>query len=904
MRFGILGPTEIRSTTGEPVPPGGPGLRALLVLLLLDAGRVVGHERILGGLYHEPAQANAVQSQVSRLRRVVPGLVEHHPAGYRIAIDPDDVDAHRFTRLANDGNRALASDPALAARLLDEALGLWRGDALSDVLDAPFAADAAARFDERRLGAMEDLAEARLVTGETRDVVDTLETLVADHPLRERSHALLMRALHGSGRQADALATFDRIRRRLADELGADPSPELANVHLAILRAVPSSIAPPAPFTSFVGREDDVERVGKLLGESRLVTVTGAGGSGKTRLAVEIARQRDSCFADLSTVDEHGVLHAVLAAVGARDSGLLPGRGAPDAETALVAALSDRAPLLVLDNCEHVVDATARLAKLVLTRCPHARLLTTTREALGITGESLHVLAPLVVPSPGAERTEARTTPSVRLFVDRAAAVRPGFDPDERAIEAIARICALLDGLPLAIELAAARLRALPLDEVAERIVDRFRLLSHGDRTATPRHRTLHAVVAWSWQLLTGEEQTLARRLTVFTGGATINAVSAICGADDTADVLSALVAKSFVELQGGRYRMLETVREFACGQLVEAAERERLRDAHTRYFLELAETADPGLRAADQLTWLARLKAEHGNLHAAFRDAVAGTDFATGFRFAGALSWYWWLSGRRDEGRHLAARLLAEGPLPGLAEEYVLCVVNADSDDPSAFQLADSILTEPGLRLRRPQVLFLFRMAGKPGEDVPPDLLGDDAWPSALRDLGTGHRALFRGRARAAEASFRRALDGFRSIGDRWGVANALDRLAELAHWWGAHEEAAELTGQALAELAELGAVRDTADLLCRRAYGVICAGGDLAAAHADYERAVELAHTSGGSETVARAQCGLGEIARLRGDVLAARHLFELALDGADDTRARAKAGLALLPEVSPAE
>lgn len=903
MRFGILGPTEIRSTTGEPVPPGGPGLRALLVLLLLDAGRVVGHERILDCLYREPGQANALQSQISRLRRIVPGLVEYHPAGYRLAVDPDDVDAHRFTRLAHDGNRALASDPALAAHLLTDALGLWRGEALSDVLDAPFAVDAAARFGELRLGAIEDLAEARLATGETRVVVDTLDEVIAEHPLRERSHLLLMRALHGSGRQADALAVFDRIRRRLAAELGTDPSPELANAHLAILRAVPTaplSTAPPAPFTSFVGREDDVERVGKLLGESRLVTVTGPGGGGKTRLAVEIARQRDSCFADLSTVDESGVVHAVLAAVGTRDSGLLPGRGAPEAETALVSALADGGPLLVLDNCEHVVEEAARLAKLILTRCPHARLLTTSREALGITGESLHVLAPLPVPSPG---VWTRANPAVRLFTDRAAAVRPGFDPDQRAIEVISRICLLLDGLPLAIELAAARLRALPLDELADGLGDRFRLLSRGDRTAAPRHQTLHAVVEWSWRLLTEEERCLARRLTVFTDGATLDAASAVCGTTETADVLSALVTKSFVELRDGRYRMLETLRAFAAERLAEAGERDRVGDAHTRYFLALAEAADPRLREADQLTWLARLKAEHGNLHAAFRHAVTTDDFATGFRFAGALSWYWWLSGRRDEGRYLTARLLGEGPLPGLAEEYLLCVVNADSNDPAAFGLAESILTEPGLRLRRPQALFLFRMAGKPGEDIPPNLLGDDAWPSALRDLGTGHRALFRGRAHAAETAFRRALDGFRSLGDRWGIANALDRLAELARWWGAHEKAAELTGEALTALAELGAVRDTADLLCRRAYGVICAGGDLAAAHADYERAVELARTSGGSDTVARAQCGLGEIARLRGDVLAARHLFELALDGADDTHARAKAGLAHLSEINPA-
>jgi tetratricopeptide (TPR) repeat protein len=339
-------------------------------------------------------------------------------------VEPSDVDAHRFAELAGTGRRALAAgDHAGAAALLREALGLWRGSALADVADAPFAAAAVARLEESRVAAVEDLAEASLALGEFGALVGELRELVAAYPPRERLRGQLMRALYGAGRAAEALAVFEDGRLLLADELGADPSPELAAVHLAILRAEsPAGPGLPAQLTSFVGREGDLARVGELLGSSRLVTIVGPGGAGKTRLAIEAAgrARAEMSFVDLSAVGDE-VAQAILSALGLRESGLLPPAwGQPEVADRLAAALADRELLLVLDNCEHVIAEAASLVHRLLADCPGLRVLATSREPLGITGEALHPLARL--------ETEA----AVRLFTDRARAVRPDFVADER----------------------------------------------------------------------------------------------------------------------------------------------------------------------------------------------------------------------------------------------------------------------------------------------------------------------------------------------------------------------------------------------------------------------------------------------------------------------------------------
>ncbi|MFI1813979.1 ATP-binding protein [Streptomyces sp. NPDC020422] len=892
MIFRLLGPLTV---SGAAVP-GGPRVRALLALLLLDAGRTVTAGRLVDGLYGDtpPAgAANALQSQVSRLRRLLPEgvAVEHSPAGYRLTgADPEDVDALRFERLAREGALAgAAGDPVRAARLLREALGLWRGPALADVREAPFAAGQAARLDALRLDAVEECAAARLASGEDpAPLVRELTEAAAVHPLRERLRALQIRALAGTGRQAEALAAYEEVRGALAEELGADPSAELAAAHLAVLRGEaaaarlvsgpgrPSRL--PAPLTDFVGREPERERLGALLTAApavRLVTLVGPGGAGKTRLALaaaaDVTAERETggvgaagvgagggagagagaeaeagagagaeagagggagagaggseptspappseaVFVDLGAVGPGEVAGAFARALGVRDS------AAPER---LVEALAGRELLLVVDNCEHVLDETAPLVRELLADCPRLRVLATSREALGITGESL---LPLGALEPRAAQ---------ELFVRRGAAARPGFAGHPRVDE----VCAALDGLPLAVELAAARLRALTVDELADRLGDRFRLLSRGDRTAPERHRTLAGVVEWSWSLLTEEERTLAARLSVFRGGATAEAVARVCGTElaDAEDVLASLAEKSLVErAAGGRYRMLETIRAYAAGRLPAD---DPAPAAHTAYYLRLARAADPELRGAAQLDWLARLDAEDADLRAALRRA----DPADGLRLVAALTPYWWLRGLRGQVAGLAARVLdrAEGaepsPVTVLGEEYALCVLLATgARDEARVERARGLLCRREEPLRQPFTAFLWATSVGPEARLP---VPDDPWSRSLDLAGQGHLALARGESEEARRCLTRALEGFRALGERWGTATALEGLAALS------DEPGPLLAEALALFESLGVAEDIVDLLLRRADRHEAAGDEDAAA-ADRARATETARRAG---------------------------------------------------------
>ncbi|GGQ04229.1 BTAD domain-containing putative transcriptional regulator [Streptosporangium pseudovulgare] len=918
MQFGVLGPLEVRSAAGEEIPVGGPRPRALLVMLLLNAGRVVGVTELIDGQYGDdpPAgAANALQAQVSRLRRNLPaGVVEFHGAGYRLAVDPGDVDVHRFERLAREGRRLLAAGHhEAAAGTLREALGLWRGPALADLPPGSFRRAREARLEELRLVAAEDLVEAELALPEGTSVAE-LRRLADVHPLRERLRGQLMRALHAAGRQAEALEVFEETRRTLAEELGADPSPELAAVHLAVLRA--AEPAPPprrrlaAQLTSFVGRERELERIGALR-DSRLVTITGPGGTGKTRLAIEAAGRdrREACFVDLtSAADDDQVPRAVLGALGLRETGFQSLRTADPADR-LVAALADRESLLVLDNCEHVIAGTAVLARGLLAECPGLRVLATSREPLGITGETLVPLAPLPTPPPDLPPRDAAAYPAVRLFADRAAAVRPGFEvgPDNAA--AVVRICAALDGLPLAIELAAARLRSFTAEEIAGRLAEhgRFRLLSRGDRTAAARHRTLRAVVEWSWDLLTPDERALARRFAVFTGGASLEAVEEVCGVDAAAGLLADLVDRSLVEADGDRYRMLNTILLFCAEKLAESGEGERLRAAHARHFLGLAERAGPHLLRAGQLRWLERLSAEHGNLMAALRWAVRG-DRGTAMRLVAALAIYWWLSGRRAQAGEAAAELLdaAGGPPKGLEEEYVVCVAHAVPRAPAGhWERAGEIMRSLDRPTRHPFTVALWGMLAGPSGPIGPEaerLLGSDPWNRALGRLSRALLAVFGGEIARGEREFAEALTEFRDLGERWGTAQALDGLALIAGLRGEWARAREPWGEALRLMEELGALEESADLLAHRAEALV-RQGDPAAAVADYRRAGELARKAGWPDAPAEVHLGLGRIAWHRGDLVEARRLFGAALRAAEDgplaagTRTRALTALGRL-------
>ncbi|MET8993558.1 BTAD domain-containing putative transcriptional regulator [Amycolatopsis sp. NPDC004169] len=897
MRFGVLGAVAAWRTDGTQVAVGGPRSRTLLALLALEAGRFVPAERLIDGMYGEyppEGAANALQSQVSRLRTALKELapVEFTAAGYRLAVAPDEVDVHRFERLTREGRALLKNgEHARAAEVLGEALALWRGAAFTDLADAPFAATQVTRLDELRAEAVDDHVEARLALGQAEDVLAGLRETVAAQPLRERPRAQLVRALAAAGRSADALAAFEDARRTLADELGADPGPELAEAHLAVLRGEtekPVLPALPAQLSSFVGREAELRQVAELLDRARLVTLTGPGGTGKTRLAVEVAAGQAGPVAFVALAPHGGgdVAGAVLAALGLRESA----RGGPqDPVERLVSALRDRPVLLVLDNCEHVVEEAARLAARLLAACPGLRVLATSREPLGITGEQLAPVPRLAVPPPGTPAAHALEFAAVRLFADRAAASDPAFALDESTVGDVQHVCAALDGLPLALELAAARVRTLELGEIATRLDDRFRLLARGSRTAEARHRSLRGVVEWSWDLLTDEERSLARRLSVFSGGATASAAAEVCGAD--VDLLPELADKSLVEAVGGRFRMLETIRAFGGEKLAEAGEAETLHRAHAEYFLRFAAEADPKLRTAEQLEWLARIDADYDNILAALRWSTEH-DVVPALRLVPLLAMYWWMRGRRFEGAGLSLAVVSRCS-PELREEYVeeflVCVLGALAGPPHEtleqyLPLVRRFATSEDWTPRNPMLVMLLGVvAGPPGDDA--ELLGrgllaaGDAWGWALLPMGTGLRAMMSGDLAGAEEGLREGAAQFRALGERWGLSMALDHLSQLLTWRGEHAAALPLMDEALGLMHEIGATDDVADLICRRAWAHLLSG-DPARARADYELAAATARRSGMPESRAAAYVGLANLSRFAGDLAAARELCERAL------------------------
>ncbi|WP_030869901.1 BTAD domain-containing putative transcriptional regulator [Streptomyces sp. NRRL F-2747] len=899
MRFGILGETRAWHGDGGEVSLGGPARRALLALLLVRSAEVVPSDRLVDEI--DPARvlsAHSLQSQVSRLRTALGtgAVIERAGAGYRIVVDPDDVDASRFERLAGAGRAALADgDAGRALPLLREALELWRGPALADLPESETARAAAARLEEHRLGVLEDRIEAGLRLGEHAVAVPELRELVGRHPLRERLAGLLMRALFAAGGQAEALVVFEQVRRHLADELGADPSAELTALHRELLSTgpVPAPAAPPAQLTSFVGRADEVGEVAGLLRVARLVTLTGPGGVGKTRLAVEVADAEGAaaevCFVELAPLrDGAGLPQALLGALGLRGNGLQMDGGAKTPVDRLIAALSDRVLLLVLDNCEHVVDETAQLAARLLATCPRLRVLATSREPLGIIGEHLFPVRPL------------NTGAAARLFTDRAGAVRRGFTADP---ELVRRICAALDDLPLAIELAAARSRTLDIDDLAGRLDDLLGVAARGSRTVDARHRTLRSVVAWSWDLLSEPEQRAARRFTVFAGGATAESARRVCGADG--ETLESLVDKSLLEFADGRYRMLETIRAYGAELLDAAGERASVRRDHARRILELVRTADPHLRRAEQLEWLPAVAAEHGDLMAALHWAVEEPDVGTAFELFASSVNYLWIRGASASAAPQASALLATvgGAVPdGLGEEYAACALlagSAPASDDAGQRMWQRHRAAAGTALaaawpggrpgRYPAVLLLWMMRNAIGPD--PEgafaLLAsqrdcDEPWARAAAHYVSGFGYLGDGDPAGAEHAFDEALRGFRSLGDRWGTALALDALAGAAGGRGDRARAVALTDEALVLTERLGALEDSADLLVNR--GDHLAGEDPAAARGDYAQAAALARRAGSSTYLAAALRGLGDIALEEDGPAEAERLYAQALERID--------------------
>ena len=931
MQIGMLGPLEVRTDEGVLADLPGARLRALLIALALEPGRVVPKATLVDWIWGEqpPSDAaNALQRLVSRLRKALPeALVEGQTDGYRLRVAPDAVDAVRFERLVTHARDD--GDPLGVARLR-EALALWRGTAMQDVgLQESAAFDAAVtRLEGLRLTAMEDRFDAEISLGHGAELVTELTDLVAAHPVRERLVAALMRALVATGRDTEALLVYERTKETLADALGVDPSPELSALHVALLRGELGRREEQrktnlrAELTSYVGKDADVTAVRELVAEHRLTTLIGPGGTGKTRLATETARTLlgdlpdGAWLVELAAIGADGdVAQATLAALSLRD-GLLG--DAPDAPPTdrVIAAVRERAMLLVLDNCEHVIESAAVFAHRVLGECQRLRILATSREPLGITGEALWPVAPLLLPAVDAGAGEIESSPAIRLLRDRAGAVRKDPAPDVHTLSTMARICRALDGMPLAIELAAARLRTMSLDQLANRLDDRFRLLTGGSRTALPRHRTLRAVVDWSWELLTDAERTVLRRLSVFAGGASLEAAERVCAADaveawEVLELLTALTEKSLVVADGEgapRYRMLGTVKEYAEQRLAEAGESDLARRAHLAHFTELAETAEPHLRRAEQLEWLATLEVEHDNIAAAMRGALAAGEAGGAMRLAAAAGWYWWLGGHKAEGNEL---LMAAAAVPGEVADEIRAVVYAfvtgfltsgrESDERQAAEwirkVSEISQRVPRLHPAVAPVAALERMLRTPDDFRPawePLLDDEDPWVRALARLQLGKMRVQLGwEGRDADAYLKTALGEFRALGERWGISFALTELADRIATRGEFARACEYYEQAVAVVTEVGAVEDVVRLRSRQAqlYWLL---GDKESSAAAMAEAQRYAKRVAWPEALTELALSKAALAQWSGDTERARRQLDVAIatlgDAADRPNVRA--------------
>uniref|UniRef100_UPI00278C3680 AfsR/SARP family transcriptional regulator n=1 Tax=Nocardiopsis sp. CC223A TaxID=3044051 RepID=UPI00278C3680 len=946
MRFGVLGPLAVWTDGGSPVRVPGAKVRALLTLLLVHRGEAVSVDRLVHELWDVPPPdpAGAVQTAVSRLRGALErgeagfrSRVESGPSGYRLRVDPDAVDAGRFEALVA---RSRTEAPRERVRSLDEALEQWRGPALADHADAAFAAAPLARWEEMRLAALEDRARARLDLGEGPELVAELGDLVRVHPARERLRAAHMLALYRAGRQGEALESHRELRELLAEELGVDPGPEITRLHADILAQVPDldpvpalPVAPaqaapahhphitappaapvppaapprssaPAPLTDLVGRDDCVAEVRRDLARSRLTTLLGPGGVGKTSMALAAVAVGDDRFGPVWFVelsgreDGEGAAEEVATVLGLQDEVSRTTRARP--VTARIAESLGSGPvLLVLDNCEHLIRPVADLVARLLGAVPGLRVLATSREPLGIPGERQHQVKPLGLPD-GTSPSEVAASDAVTLFVRRAAASVPGFTVDAANAEAVAGICRHLDGLPLALELAAARVRSLGVHRLADRLGDRFRVLGSGGHD---RRRTLWETVDWSWRLLTGPEQAVLRRLSVPTCVFTLETAEAIAAdpADgpgvepaDVAGILAGLVDRSLVAVgqEGTRYRLLETIRAYAAEQLAAAGEEDGVRHRYARHIAdgsgrgEAADfTLDPHQADADR---------QEADVRAAIEWAADHGHADIALRIAAYHGWFWYLRGRYREGYRLLSRALAAEGAGAPADRAEALLWHAalgvtecaerpgDAPADEAVRITEG-LSDPRTRARA-QALMVFMTAfsdavgayqvtdARPDERLSAALevfeADGDPWWTAFALHLRGWRALRRSELGPARRDADRSLALFSRTGEPWGEARAHSLLGVVAGIEGAYAEAAYRHHRAL-ELAEsMGLWPTVVDELGRLAR-VHLLNGDLESADAHNLRALriagEQAFRAGRRFTVA----GLGMTARRRGDL-----------------------------------
>ncbi|MEQ8716608.1 MAG: BTAD domain-containing putative transcriptional regulator [Acidimicrobiales bacterium] len=846
----VLGPLVLYRGDSRP-SLGGPKARQLLATLIAQRGRAVSGDRLVDTLWGAapPRSAPAsVQSHVSRLRRVLDPAFEirHETGGYRLVVHDADIDADRFEDLLA---RSRDVEPVESADLLDDALSLWRGPAFGEHCDLEHVRAEAVRLDELRLVATDQWVRARLARGDAASMVGELEGLVEQHPLRESFRLSLMTALHHTGRQAEALRRAAEFREMLGTEVGLDASAAIGDLESRILADDPSLRPPPAATggapagavsadsallgsTSFVGRDPEVADLAEALTANPVVTVTGPGGVGKTRLAMRAAAHLspdlggDVTVVEFAALRDPGGVGRVLA--HALD---VQQRQARTLVATIEEYLAPRRALLVLDNCEHVTETVAPLVDRLRSSCPQLRILATSRQPLGLASEFVVVVSPLSLPDLGADSLdEISRSSAVQLFVTRAAAAVPGFELDEENAGIVAAICRRVDGIPLGLELAAARLRAMGVAALAERLDQRVQSLGRPQHGRDGRQRSLVELVRWSHDLLDPRSRRVFAELAVFAGGFDLTAAEAVCGqagADrpDPVDTLADLVEQSMVILTDPRvprYRLLEPLREFGLDRLADSGDLAAVELRHLSWFVDLAERGAQGLDTPEEAVWSAWFDRDFDNLRSAHLFSLRTADTDRALRLVAALREF----GFRGVQYEVMAWAAAVADLPGAGEhpEYptvlAMCAyghwVRGDLD--AAIQLAGQAL-----------------------EAERADGVSDSGLPE--RVLGNAH--FYKGDPDTALMWMDRMLESARIADDTARVAHALYMRSVAYTSLGDGIRGAVLAGEAKAAAAEVGSA--TARSLAAYALGLALERTDATEALSNLETAAQLGASAG---------------------------------------------------------